>query len=369
MKHIYSFEHYLNEANLIKEEQLAYDMYAKRVGWIMQKSDIHTTSGNINGREKKYNVLAKESLFLNFSTKEDFNNDSVVVPPTVPLLYYGGSQDKESAAFMQNRNINKKNLYNKREILQISGDKTLFAETFGSNEWLPKTVFSRKEAIDGAVGFPVIAKIKNGHSGIGIKKFDTPEELTASTDKFDLFCQYIDFVKEYRVVFCKDKIIIVNERVPTIDDNRSITTKETDERISFTYVYQDQNVIPAEFTDRLHAICKDIKKGLDLDLWSLDVVVDKSGVIYVMETSSATGLGSVKMCEIYKAIYEDFYGENLPDSFLQTIYTRFVVPGHQNYWPKYTKEIESSEWAMDYTILTDPAAQDGYRYFFNLDKK
>jgi hypothetical protein len=157
--------------------------------------------------------------------------------------------------------------------------------------------------------------------------------------------------------------------VPTIEDDRSIKTKKADEKISFTYVYQDQNKVPEDFKKQIYSICKDVKKGLDLDLWSLDVVVDKSGKLWVMETSSATGLGSVKMCEVYKAIYEDFYGEQLPDEFLEDIYKKYVVMGHQNYWPKYKKEIESSQWAMDYKILTDPKHKDGYRYFFNLDKK
>jgi hypothetical protein len=44
-----------------------------------------------------------------------------------------------------------------------------------------------------------------------------------------------------------------------------------------------------------------------------------------------------------------------------------VVPGHQNYYPKYEKEIQSSQWPMDYEILTNPDADNGYRYFFNLD--
>lgn len=365
---LFSYQDFLNEATKSSESD-ALKKYAKKVGWIMQNDDIRSTSGNVNPREKKYNLATKEALFHNYFTKTGFNDKKVVVDNDIPLLYYGGSKDAESKSFLDNKNINPENLYNKRELLMTSGDKVIFANTFEKNDWLPKTVFSKKEAIDGAVGFPVIAKIKNGHSGLGIEKFDTAEELEKSKEKFDLFCQFIDFDREYRIVFCQDKIIIINERVPTIEDDRSIQTKKADEKISFTYVYQDRNKVPAEFTQNAEKICGDIKKDLDLNLWSLDIVVDKKGKMWVMETSSATGLGSVKMCEVYKAIYEDFYGESLPDTFLEHIYKSFVVPGHQNYWPKYKKEIQSSPWAMDYTILTDPAKKDGYRYFFNLDKK
>ena len=362
MKYVKLFEEFIYEEDLKSN-------YAKKVAWIMQTHDVHTTSGNVNAREKKYNIAAKGNLFLNFSTKEEYDKDNVVVPNNVPILYYGGSKDKESESFIKNKKILKDNLYNKRELLPLSGDKTKFAENFKDFDWLPETVFSKEEAVDGTVGFPVIAKIKDGHSGLGIQKFDSANDLEESEEDFDLFCQFIDFEREYRVMFCRDRIILINERVPTIKDNRSIRTKKAEEKISFTYVYQDQNRVDRDFIDQVLRICKDIKTSLDLDLWSLDVVVDKKGKLWVMETSSATGLGSVKMCEVYKAIYEDFYGKKLPDEFLEDIYLKYVVPGHQNYYPKYKKEIQSSQWPMDYKLITDPKAKDGYRYFFNLDKK
>lgn len=362
MEYIKLFEEFVYEENLKSN-------FGKKVGWVMQSHDIHSTSGNVNPREKKYNILAKGNLFLNYSTKDEFNDDKVTVPSNIPILYYGGSTDKESAAFIKGKSINKENLYNKREVLMLSGDKTQFAEKAKKYPWLPKTVFSKKEAVEGAVGFPVIAKIKNGHSGVGIEKFDTAGELEKSKEKFDLFCQFIDFDREYRVMFCRDKIIVINERVPAIEDDRSIRTKKAKEKISFTYVYQDQNKVDKSFIEQVLSICKDVKTFLNLDLWSLDVVVDKKGKLWVMETSSATGLGCVKMCEVYKAIYEDFYGSLLPDAFLEDIYKKYVVPGHQNYYPKYKKEIDSSKWPMDYQILTNAKAKDGYRYFFNLDKK
>ena len=354
------FEEFLYEENLKNK-------YAKKVAWIMKSHDIHATSGDVNGREKKYNIAAKGNLFLNYATKEDFEDDAVVVPGDVPILNYGGAVDPEAIGFLKNKGINNDNLYNKRELLPLSGDKVKFAKAAAKFDWLPKTCFSKEDAIKGDVGFPVIAKIKDGHSGVGIQKFDTAKELEESKDKFDIFCQFIDFAREYRVMFCRDKIFVINERVPRIEDDRSIKTKTADEKISFTYVYQDRKKVDPEFIENVQSICKDVKTFLDLDLWALDIVVDKKGKMWIMETSSATGLGSVKMCEVYKAMYEDFYDEKLDDEFLEDIYLKYVVPGHQNYYPKFKKEIDSSQWPMDYKILTDPKAKDGYRYFFNLD--
>jgi hypothetical protein len=367
VSNLHTYESFLNEAKLNEELKDLYNQYSKKVGWVMQNNDIHTTSGNVTGREKKYNIETKEVLFQNFFTKEDYDDDKKEVPNNIPLLYYGGGKDEESELWMKNKDIKKDNLYNKRELLPLSGNKITFAEIFGKYDWLPKTVFSKKEAIDGAVGFPVIAKIKDGHSGIGIEKFDTAKELEASKNDFDIFCQYIDFDREYRVVFCQDKIITINERVPTIEDNKSIKTKKANEKISFTYVYQDLNKVDKKFISTLNDICKDIKKDLDLNLWSLDVVQDRKGKLWVMETSSAMGLGSVKMCEVYRAIYKDFYGKELPDAFLEDIFKKYVVNGHKNYWPKYKKEIESSQWPMDYDKLIDDKTPNNYRYFFNLD--
>lgn len=368
MKHLHTFESFLNEAKLSSDEKSLYDKYARKVGWIMQSNDIRSTSGDVDAREKKYNVDAKETLFHNYSTKHDYDKDYVKVVPGIPLLYYGGSTDKESEKFLKDKQVELENLYNKREILMLSGDKTNFAKSFGKFDWLPKTVLSRKEAVDGAVGFPLIAKIKNGHSGKGIKKFDSAKELEDSKDEFDLYCQFIKFKQEFRVMFCKKKIVLINERVPSIEDDSSIKTKDTDEKIRFVYVYQDLNKVDKDFYKQIESICDDVKTKLDLDLWSLDVVKDEKGKLWVMETSAATGLGSCKMAEVYRALYEDFYGEELPDEFLKSIYQKYVVTGQQNYWPKHKKEIKSSPWAMDYDIITN-SKDPGYRYFFNLKSK
>lgn len=364
--HVKSFTDFLNEGymkDLIKN-------YSKKVAWILQISDITSTSGNgITKRQREYNEEARDMLFNCYATKEQYNDKSVTVPSGMPILYYGSGTDRKSELFLKNKSVDSKYLYNQPELLSLSGDKIEFAKVFKKFNWLPKTVFSKKEAIEGAVGFPVVAKIKDGHSGIGIQKFDTAKELQDSKETFDLYCQFIDFDREYRVAFCKEKIFLINERVPTIKDDSSIRTKKANENISFTYVCQDLNKVDPAFIKKVKDICSEIKTELDLGLWSLDVVVDKNGKLWVMETSAATGLGSTKICEVYKAIYEDFYKEPLPDKFLEELYLRFVVTGQQNYWPKMKKEILSSEWAMDYTILTNPKAENGYRYFFNLKKQ
>ena len=345
------------------------DQSAKKVGWVMKSDDIELTSGDTDAREKYFNINAKNMLFVNYYTNLDAIKDAVTVPKDLPILWYGGKTNdgSTSQSFFEKKKINIDNLYNRPNDRKLSASKLEFAKEFDGSSWLPKTVFSKEEAINGAVGFPVIAKVEDGHSGLGIGKFNSAEDLRSDDDKFDIFCQFIDFDREYRILFCKGKIVMINERIPNEEDNQSIRTKKTDDKIKFVYVYQDLNKVPPAFKKKAFSIYKDIQKKLDLEVWALDVVVDKKGKLWVMETSAKTGLGSVKMCELYKAIYEDYYKTNLPEAFLEMIYLEYVVPGHQNYWPKYKKEINKSAWGMDYEIITNPDANDGYRYFFNLD--
>ena len=62
MNNLHTYEGFLNEAKMNEETKSLYDKYAKKVGWVMQNDDIHSTSGNVTGREKKFNVEAKENL-------------------------------------------------------------------------------------------------------------------------------------------------------------------------------------------------------------------------------------------------------------------------------------------------------------------
>jgi hypothetical protein len=73
MNYIKLFEEFIYEENLK-------DKNTKRVGWVMMSADVHKTSGNINSREKKYNLAAKNNLFVNFSTVDEYDKDDIIVP-------------------------------------------------------------------------------------------------------------------------------------------------------------------------------------------------------------------------------------------------------------------------------------------------
>lgn len=332
------------------------NQFDKKVIFIRNDSDPRNLAGNADEREAAINAACADQLYITYYSDEDLKRDDIIIPRNVPVLYYGGNVPA-SVKFLEKFNINPKNLYNIPSQMKISGDKVLFSKKFENNDWLPKTVFSKDEAIEGAVGFPVIAKISDGHSGLGIKKFDNAEELKKDKQtfelrgeqrSFDLFSQFIDFEREYRCLFLKDKCFVVNERVPIKDDEKSIRNKKVDEKVKFIYAYQDINKIDPTFIERIHEIANEVREHIKLELWSLDIIVDKEGKIWVLETNSATGLGSVKLCEVYMEIYKDFYGRELPDFYKEELWRKYMSQGHGIYWPEYKDEILSSKWPMDY---------------------
>jgi glutathione synthase/RimK-type ligase-like ATP-grasp enzyme len=332
------------------------NQYDKKVIFIRNNADPRNLAGDADEREAAINAACAEQLYITYYADKDVKRDDIIIPRNMPILYYGGNVPA-ALKFLEKFNINPKNLYNIPSQMKISGDKVAFSKKFADNDWLPKTVFKKEDAINGAVGFPVIAKISDGHSGLGISKFDTADDLKKDKETFelrgeqrsyDLFSQFIDFDREYRCLFIKDRCFVVNERVTIEDNEKSIRNKKVDEKVKFIYAYQDLDKIPDEFMCEIHRIANEVREHIKLELWSLDIIVDKEGKIWVLETNSATGLGSVKLCEVYAEIYADFYGRELPDFYKEELWRKYRSQGHGIYWPEYKDEILSSAWPMEY---------------------
>jgi len=327
----------------------------KKVVFLRISEKMSEIDGGKEGRAALLNEAAYKKLFISYSTKNDTGD--FVLPKDLPIIYYGGWSPKCSLDFIKKHELILDEMYNQPKYIEMSASKIKFAEMFNGRSWLPKTVFSKEEALNGDVGFPVIAKISDGHAGLGIKKFETKEELKSEPKSFelrgeqrsfDLFSQYIDIEKEYRAVFFQDKCFLVNQRVLTFEDEKSVETKKLNEKIKFIYVNQDFEKIPKDFMSDIQKIADDIQKTVKLDLWALDVVADKDGKLWVLEINSAIGLQADKMCYFYKTVYEDFYGKKLPDKYWEELMKLFISQTYRLFWPTYKKEIESSPWRIDY---------------------
>jgi glutathione synthase/RimK-type ligase-like ATP-grasp enzyme len=266
---------------------------------------------------------------------------------------------------MKNYPFLRHKVYNKIDRLNIFGSKIDFGKIFNKYEWMPKHVFTREEAIRGDIGFPIIGKSDSGHSGLGVKKFNTPEELqkepptfkieSEAGDKelekqYDLFCQFIDFDMEFRILMFKDKVISYNHRVDRFDNHVNIRNKDEKTKMNFEYVELDKHKIPSWFDEQLKQIIEDIHRVVNMDVWGLDVAINKhTNELKVIECNSQCGLSAIKNCQVYVHLYEDYFDEELPVEFKNVLVDKYIKPMLKNLYELFPREIESSPWAIDYS--------------------
>ena len=257
------------------------------------------------------------------------------------LLYYASNEAEIGKKYLDENNISNDDVYNRTEEMTKSMDKKSWHELFGDKDWLPKTL-TTTEGLD-KLNYPIIAKPSEGQSGNGIMKFDSYEdckkEIEKKDSKLDVFCEMIkDAVTEYRFVFVKDKLFLVHERVPILEDNKTIHTKKPDEDLSFLYVEQDQSKKEYDLSD----IVKEFRKVIDLDFYALDVILDKNGKYWVLESNGAIGMGGNTLARAYEAIYKDFYDtDELPKDKADLV--EEICAGYYNEIKKdYPKELEKS---------------------------
>ena len=298
------------------------------------------SSGSCVGDAKKEKRIALkklqldelfDSFFLNQTQTKEISLDK-------PTILYSGHEDR-TEKFLKDKKINYKNLYNTPEVTKEVASKKKFHQTFKQN-FIPHTVFSSEEAKD--MKYPIIAKPEEGHSGIGIEVFKTYKDLKASKNKFDTFSEFIDVDIEFRVLLMKDKIVSIDERIR----RNTVDSKKADESLDFVYVEQDPKKLP--FYDKLKSMRDVFLDKIDLGIWSMDVIIDKNGKSFVLELNSNTGLSWVKPTLLYIAIYEDFYGQTLPRTFLDELNNKYLKPARKLLWETSEKWIKKSKWRIDY---------------------
>jgi hypothetical protein len=251
-----------------------------------------------------------------------------LVDTSRPIIYYGTKRGW-SADFIEGLSSkNRDSIYNLPEEQFKTGSKVNFHKLFGDADFIPKTVFTVKDAQD--LKYPVIAKPSEGMSGVGIEKFDSYEDLKDSDGEFDLYSECIDFEREFRAMCLKDDLIMVYERVPIIADGKTVGTKKRDEEVSFLYVDQDLKKLP--IIDKVKDLVKNFRKCISLDLYSMDFFLDKEGKLWIIEGNASSGLGSNSLAGTYPAIHRDFYSKG-PSNEMQ----KFLQGVRESYW-KATKE-------------------------------
>jgi glutathione synthase/RimK-type ligase-like ATP-grasp enzyme len=255
-----------------------------------------------------YKGFAADNYFIQITEE---NIDKVKVDNSLPILTY--STDIINRLLDAGK-IKKENIINNPKFIKLSGSKKDFHEFIGEDENIPKTVYTQKAAMN--LNFPIIAKPTSGHSGLGIQVFQTPEELKESDEKkFDLYSEFVDKKEEHRFINFKGKPIFWMERKPMNDKAKNGKGK-ADEQTMFQYIKRNVEDIPEDMKEVLTKFCDKLK---DLPYICFDIMRDQDDKIYIIESNSQPGVPFDSTVEIYKVLFEHFYGRPVNEKTMKIL--------------------------------------------------
>ena len=267
-------------------------------------ADLHKIYLAINPKSGHRWWSYKDFAGDNFFTQVTLENyKDLDINPDYPILTYNS---KVTQKLLDEGLIKKENVYNLPENIKMSGSKAEFHKLVEGNENIPKTAYTAEEALK--IGFPLIGKPAEGHSGMGIQVFkDQKEWDDADHSKLDVYSEYVDKSSEHRLITFKGKPFFWMERKPMNDKAKSGKGKG-DEEMEFMYIKKDVNKIPAKFNKLVEDFGKIFK---DLPYICFDVMEDKAGKLYVIESNSQPGVPFDSTVQVYRQLFNDFYKRDL----------------------------------------------------------
>ena len=253
-----------------------------------------------------YRGFAGDKFFVQVNEN---NIDDIDINPDYPVLTYHSKPVKK---LLKAGKIKNENIYNHPDHLSKSGSKEEFHKLVGEDENIPKTVYSKNDALE-KLEFPIIAKPSKGHSGIGIQIINQPDLMEDIDEKiFDTYSEYIDKAEEHRFINFKGKPIFWMERTP-INEKAKTGKGSAKEEMEFGYAKRDLNDLPKDYKKVLEKFSNIYK---DLPFMCFDVMKGKNGKVYVIESNAQPGVPFDSTIEAYKHIYEDFYKKPLDEESL-----------------------------------------------------
>ena len=241
----------------------------------------------------------------NFFTQIHENNmNDIDINPDYPILTYHSDTVNK---LLKAGKIKKENVYNHPEHISKSGSKEEFHKLVGEDENIPKTVYSKNDALE-QLEFPIIAKPAEGHSGKGIQIINKPDLMEDVDEKiFDTFSEYIDKEEEHRFINFKGKPIFWMERTP-LNEKAKTGKGSAKSEMEFGYAKRSLSDLPEDYRKVLERFCKIYE---DLPYMCFDVMKGKNGKVYIIESNAQPGVPFDSTVEAYKHIYEDFYKKPL----------------------------------------------------------
>ena len=241
----------------------------------------------------------------NFFTQIHENNmNDIDINPDYPILTYHSDTVNK---LIKAGKIKKENVYNHPDHISKSGSKEEFHKLVGEDENIPKTVYSKNDALE-QLEFPIIAKPAEGHSGKGIQIINKPDLMEDVDEKiFDTFSEYIDKKEEHRFINFKGKPIFWMERTP-LNEKAKTGKGSAKSEMEFGYAKRSLDDLPEDYRKVLERFCKIYE---DLPYMCFDVMKGKNGKVYIIESNAQPGVPFDSTVEAYKHIYEDFYKKPL----------------------------------------------------------
>ena len=248
-----------------------------------------------------YKGFAGDKFFV--QVHENNMNDIDINPDYPVLTYHSDTVNK----LIKAGKIKKENVYNHPDHISKSGSKEEFHKLVGEDENIPKTVYSKNDALE-QLEFPIIAKPAEGHSGKGIQIINKPDLMEDVDEKiFDTFSEYIDKEEEHRFINFKGKPIFWMERTP-LNEKAKTGKGSAKSEMEFGYAKRSLSDLPKDYRKVLERFCKIYE---DLPYMCFDVMKGKNGKVYIIESNAQPGVPFDSTVEAYKHIYEDFYKKPL----------------------------------------------------------
>lgn len=219
--------------------------------------------------------------------------------------------------------------------------KTDYYNVFKDYEFMPKTCFSKKEALE-TLTFPIVAKPDDGSRGLGIKKFKTKEEFKSSRLRFDLYSEYVEHICEFRVFVLHGKVIYIVERIPKYENKNNIDSKSKDDAIKFAYIPQE--IVGFPYLRKIQNVVKTIDEKLGSHVnavYSIDIFITPDEKVKVIESNSKSELGPYEFMEICKNLYDTPYHINILMEKIKNLYIG-------NEYKEYKEQIKKSVHPISY---------------------
>jgi hypothetical protein len=267
---------------------------------------------NLNYNINDLDISYKQYITKNFMLPITEKSFAYQINQTFPVINYNNDI---SNFLIENKLVPLNNIYNKPDDIKTASNKKDFYSCMGKSKFVPKTVFTKEEALKN-LNFPIIAKSNvNLKIGKGIKIFKLKEDLTDSVDNFDIFSEKIKVFEEFSLIMFKNEPLLFMKRIPlNMKAQTGIGTIK--EGMEFGYQKIQLNYMPEDFKD----ILKEIHDAFpNIDFFSLNLMKTEDNKLYIIKMNVQPILMFDSAVMLYHSIYKDFFKKELSEDTVQKL--------------------------------------------------